>query len=273
VPNASLPIIDLADIWVERERDVILADISWQVMAGQRWVILGRNGCGKSTLTQIAGLWLHPSRGTVSIGADQLGRMDVRRVRSRLPVTSHALANRLRSDLTCADVVMCALNGALEPWWHQYSPAERQLAVDTLRRVDAHRFADRRLSSLSSGERQRVLLARALIVHPLALLLDEPTAALDLAGREDLITRLDTLADAQPELPMVLVTHHLEEIPTSFTHGLLMKSGRVLASGPLREVLTREAVTECFDINVDVECTDDRWSARARRRPSTKNLP
>jgi iron complex transport system ATP-binding protein len=273
VPNGSLPIIDLADIWVERDRDVILADISWQVMAGQRWVVLGRNGCGKSTLTQVAGLWMHPSRGTVSIGADQLGRMDVRRVRSRLPVTSHALANQLRSDLICRDIVMCALNGALEPWWHHYSDIDRQLAVDTLRRVGAERFAARPLSSLSSGERQRVLLARALIVDPLALLLDEPTAALDLAGREDLITRLDTLADDHRQLPMVLVTHHLEEIPSSFTHALLLKNGRLLASGPLSEVLTREAVTECFEISVDVDCTDGRWSARARRRPSPPLVP
>jgi iron complex transport system ATP-binding protein len=259
-------VLELRDVWVERERSVLLADIDWQVLPGQRWVVLGRNGCGKSTLVQVAGLWMHPSRGVVRVGDGVLGTIDVRRTRTRLPVTSAALANQLRADLTCRDIVMCAVNGALEPWWHTYTDADRQRAVDQLRRVGADRFADRPLSSLSSGERQRVLLARALMVDPLVLLLDEPTAALDLAGREDLIVRLDDLAADRTSPPMVLVTHHLEEIPPSFTHGLLIRNGRIIASGPLAEVLTREAVTECFELPVDVSSEDGRWTARARRR-------
>ncbi|MEM9519442.1 MAG: ATP-binding cassette domain-containing protein [Actinomycetota bacterium] len=241
----------------------ILRGIDWRVGSGERWVVLGNNGCGKTTLLRVASLWLHPSAGEVHLLGHELGRVDVRRLRVRVGYASAAMADQLRAAVTAHDVVMTARNGALEPWWHTYDDQDRAEATAALERVGALGLADRRFGVLSSGERQRVLLARALSVDPGLILLDEPTAALDLAGRESLVATLGDLARDRRVAPIALVTHHVEEIPEGFTHVLMLRDGATVASGPLEEALTAENLSACFGLDLSLEQRRGRWFAWA----------
>jgi iron complex transport system ATP-binding protein len=224
--------------------------------------VLGPNGSGKTTLIRIAALRLHPSVGEVDVLGERLGRVDVRELRSRVAFASAALADDLRPTLLAGDVVMTARRGALEPWWHTYDDEDRAVTRARLADVGCEGFEDRTFGTLSSGERQRVLLARCLATDPGLLLLDEPAAGLDLGGREELVATLARLALDPAVPPTVLVTHHLEEIPPGFTHALLLRSGSIVAAGPLGEVLTSELVSTTFGLPVAVDRAGDRWSAR-----------
>jgi len=260
-------VLTLQAVSVRRDDRFILDDVDWTVGDDERWVLLGRNGSGKTTLIRIASLYLHPSSGTVTVLGETLGRTDVRRLRARLALSSAALANRLRPELEAVDVVMTAKYAALEPWWHDYDEEDRRRAHTLLARYGCDGLADHPFGSLSSGERQRVLLARVMMNEPDLVLLDEPTAGLDLGGREELVVTLDAMA-ADPSSPAtVLVTHHVEEIPPHFTHCLLLGEGRVLGSGVIDEVLTDAAVSECFGLAVELDQRDGRWTARAAVRP------
>ena len=264
-PDPSPAVLRMTDVALVREGRRLLDDVTWQVGAGERWVVLGRNGSGKSCLLRIASLYLHPSEGTVDVLGERLGRTDVRRLRTRIGLASSGMADLLRSDLTPLDVVMTAKNGALEPWWHRYDDADRQRARTCLDQLGIGRLAERSFSTLSSGERQRVLLARTLMPEPGLLLLDEPTAGLDLAGREDLVAGLADLA-ADPATPAtVLVTHHVEEIPDGFTHLLLLAEGRVMAAGALDDVLDAETLSACFGLPLGLEHRHGRWWAWSTR--------
>jgi len=253
--------LSLRDVTLVREGRSILNNISWEVGANERWVVLGRNGCGKSTLMKIASLYLHPSSGDIEVLGEKLGRTDVRSLRKRIGVASSGMADQLRSDLIATDVVMTAKNAALEPWWHTYDDDDRQRARDCLDRMEIGRLADRSFATLSSGEKQRVLLARTLMPQPGLLLLDEPTAGLDLAGREDLVRTLGVLAAGTDTPATVLVTHHVEEIPEGFTHVLMIREGEVLTSGPLEEVLNEANLSECFEMPLGLERRHGRWWA------------
>jgi len=253
--------LSLSDVTLVREGRAILNNVSWNVGADERWVVLGRNGCGKSTLMKIASLYLHPSSGEVEVLGEKLGRTDVRSLRKRIGVASSGMADQLRSDLIATDVVMTAKNAALEPWWHTYDDDDRQRARDCLDRMEIGRLADRSFATLSSGEKQRVLLARTLMPQPGLLLLDEPTAGLDLAGREDLVRTLGVLAAGTDTPATVLVTHHVEEIPEGFTHVLMLREGEVLTSGPLEEVLNEANLSECFEMPLGLERRHGRWWA------------
>jgi iron complex transport system ATP-binding protein len=246
-----------------RDGVTILDGVDWDVAPHERWIVLGPNGSGKTTLMRIAGLYLHPSRGDVEVLGERLGRVDVRRLRTRIGLVSAAFAAMLRPEVTAADVVMTARHAALETWWHSYDAADRSLALDLLARMGAAALADRAFGALSSGERQRVLLARSLWGDPGLVLLDEPTAGLDLGAREDLVGRLGGLA-ADPTTPAtVLVTHHVEEIPAGFTHLLLLDQGRVAAAGPLDEVLSADALSAVFGVALALDRRDGRYAARA----------
>lgn len=257
------PVLDLDGVSVRRDGRALLRDVSWQVRPGERWVVLGSNGSGKTTLLRVASLYLHPSAGTVTVLGEQLGRTDVRRLRARIGVCSQALADLLRPDLTVGDVVVTGLHAALEPWWHTYRDEDRAAAQAVLERLGVGAFAARRFGTLSSGERQRVQLARTLLGDPGLLLLDEPAAGLDLGGREDLVTRLSALASDPAVAPTVLVTHHVEEIPEGFTHALLLRDGAVLAAGPLDDVLTPASLSDCFGLALHLERRGGRWAAWA----------
>jgi iron complex transport system ATP-binding protein len=242
-----------------RDGRPILDGVEWRIEAGQRWVVLGPNGSGKTTLVRIASLWEHPSSGEVEVLGGVLGRVDVRRHRTAIAVVSAAVANLLRPGISCLDIVMSARNGALETWWHTYGEADRVAAAAALDRSGAGHLAARTFATLSSGERQRVLLARALSVEPGLVLLDEPFAGLDLGAREELIERLADLASDTAAPPLVLVTHHVDEIPPGFTHGLLLSEGRVVAAGPLTEVLTAGSLSATFGRPLLLERRHHRW--------------
>jgi iron complex transport system ATP-binding protein len=258
--------LELAGVQLVRDRRAILEDVDWSVDPDQRWIVLGPNGSGKTSLIRIASLYLHPSRGTVVVLGERLGRTDVRVLRRRIGVASAGFTDLLRPDLVAADVVMTAKNAALEPWWHEYDEADRAGARVRLEQVGVGALADQPFGTLSSGERQRVLLARTLMTQPELLLLDEPTAGLDVAGREQLVDTLDQLAADTMTPPTVLVTHHVEEIPPRYTHALLLREGRVLAAGSLDDVLDGATLSECFGVPLHLARDHaGRWSARLAR--------
>jgi iron complex transport system ATP-binding protein len=240
----------------------VLDDVTWEIKAGERWVILGPNGAGKTTLLRIASLYLHPTSGTVDVLGQRLGRCDVRTLRERIAFSSPALAARLEPSMTAAQVVMTARYAALAPWWHQYTDADRTRAVELLERFGCSALADHKFPTLSAGERQRVLLARTLMTNPALVLFDEPTAGLDVGGREELVADLAVWARDHDGPPLVLVTHHLEEIPPGFTHALVLAAGRVAAVGPLQATVTSEILSNAFGMDLRVDESDGRFSAR-----------
>jgi iron complex transport system ATP-binding protein len=253
----------LTDVGLVRGETVILHDINWTVSDGERWIVLGANGSGKTSLVRIASLYLHPSTGTVDVLGQRLGRVDVRRHRRRIGVVSASFADLLRPGLTAAEIVMTAKYAALEPWWHTYHDDDRRRATELLDRLGCAPLAGHPFATLSSGERQRVQLARTLMTDPGLLLLDEPSAGLDLGGREDLVRRLGALA-ADPSTPAtILVTHHVDEIPAGYDHALLLGDGAVLGAGAIDDVLTSASLSECFGIAVTLERRNGRWSAFA----------
>jgi iron complex transport system ATP-binding protein len=258
-------VLDLAGVGVARDGRPLLAGIDWRVRRGERWVVLGPNGSGKSTLVRVASLWLHPTSGTVRVLGEQLGRCDVRPLRARVGVAAASLADRLRPDLAVEDVVVTSRRGALEPWWHTYDDKDRRRAAEAMDLVGVGHLHGRLFATLSSGERQRVQLARTVAADPDLLLLDEPAAGLDLGAREDLVGRLEALAADRGTGPLVLVTHHVEEIPDGTTHALLLRAGRVVAAGPLADTLTSENLSTTFGVAVTLSAVDGRWSARAER--------
>jgi iron complex transport system ATP-binding protein len=262
--SAAPAALRLEGVGLVRDGRHLLADVDWTVRAGESWVVVGRNGSGKTSLLRVASLTEHPSSGRVEVLGEVLGRTDVRALRPRIGLVSAALADRLRPGLAALDVVVTARHGALEPWWHTYDEGDRRRALDQLQRLGCGGLATRRFGTLSSGERQRVLLARTLMADPGLLLLDEPTAGLDLPGREELVAALGSLAGDPAAPPVVLVTHHVEEIPAGFTHALLLRGGQVQAAGPIADVLDEAALAACFGLDLVLTSHGGRWSARAR---------
>ena len=249
---------------LDRLTTPILRGIDWVVRPADRWAVLGPNGSGKTTMFELASGYLHPTRGSVDILGHRLGHVDVRRLRERIGLVSTAVAKKLVPDITATDVVVSALHGALEPWWHRYTAAERDRARELLTRAGFGSIIDRRFGVLSDGERQQVMLARSLMRDPDLLLLDEPAAGLDMGGRERLVASLGRLAHDPASPPTVMITHHVEEIPTGFTHVLLLREGRLVAAGPLPETLTAASLSETFGLSLILEGADGRWHSRAR---------
>jgi iron complex transport system ATP-binding protein len=241
-----------------------LEGVDLLIETGTSLALVGANGSGKTTLARIAALYEHPSRGTVDVLGERLGRTDVRALRERVSLVSSAMADMVRPALPAVDVVMSARHAALEPWWHTYTPADRDRARELLRENHVAHVADHPFGTLSSGERQRTLLARALMNDPGLVLLDEPSAGLDLGGREELVDRLDHLAGVPGAPPVVLVTHHVEEIPPSFTHLLVLREGRVIGCGPIGSTLDEGVLGRAFDLDVSLDRSGGRWTARRR---------
>ena len=269
-PGRAEPVINLVGVSVVRDGVALLDDVSWRVEPGERWALLGPNGSGKTTLLRVAGAALWPTKGIVDVLGGRFGRIDLRELRQRITVVSASLARTLRPAQAAGDVVLTGRYGALETWWHEYTDEDRALAARLLDDAGfgGPGFAARPFGLLSEGERQQVLLSRALMGKPELLLLDEPAAGLDLGARERLVARLDRLAGDPSVPPMVLVTHHLEELPAGITHVALLRAGRMVAAGPVEEVLADGPVSDSFGIAVAVERSEGRWSARAQTSPS-----
>jgi iron complex transport system ATP-binding protein len=256
----------LSGIRIVRQGHALLDGVDWTVGHGERWVLLGPNGSGKTTLLRVAGMQVLPTSGAVEVLGERFGATDVRAVRRRIAFVSQSLLRRLRPALVAHDAVMSGRYDALEPHWHRYGPEDHRRADALLEAAGLGAVSARPVGELSEGERQQVLLARALMGEPDLLLLDEPAAGLDLGARERLVARLAALA-ADPGTPaMVLVTHHTEEIPPGVTHAALLRKGRMVAAGPAGAVLTDEHVSSCFGVTVAVETSDGRWTTRVRTR-------
>ena len=259
--TAPDPAAILEGVGLVRDGRAILADVDWTIRAGDRWILLGPNGCGKTTLLQVLSTYLYPTRGTVTVLGERHGRTDVRALRRRIGYASAALARLLKPRLTAFEAVVTGADGVLDPWWGTYGEAEHTRARSLLERFGCAPLADQAIGLLSEGERQRVQIARALMTDPDLLLLDEPTAGLDLGAREQLVAQLAGLAADPSAPPMVFVTHHVEEIPRHFTHAMLMRSGRVVARGPLAGTLTAGALSACFAMPLHLEARDGRYAA------------
>jgi iron complex transport system ATP-binding protein len=263
---ALVPALELRDIEFVRDGRRILHEVSLVIHPGERWLVIGANGSGKTSLVRIAAMYEHPTRGSVSVLGETLGTTDVRTLRRRIGYVSASFASEVRPALTARDIVMTAKYAALEPWWHRYDDTDRLRAAECLEQLDVGGLADRTFGTLSSGEQQRVLLARSLMNAPAVVLLDEPSARLDLGGREQLVESLERMVSDSSIPAIALVTHHLDEVPPSMTHCLLLKSGRVSASGMISDVLDAPTLSECFGLNLMIERRPDgRYSARAAR--------
>jgi iron complex transport system ATP-binding protein len=260
--------LDLADlvirmdgVSVRRGANTLVRDVDWAVELDERWVVLGPNGAGKTTLLRLAAAELHPTAGTVHVLGEQMGRVNVFELRTRIGLTSANLGMRVPGDEAVRDVVVSAGYGVLGRWRERYEAADTDRADHLLDALGVKGLAGRGYGTLSEGERKRTLIARALMTDPELLLLDEPAAGLDLGGREDLVGRLAALA-ADPDAPAsVLVTHHVEEIPVGYSHGLLLREGGVVAAGLLEDVLTDANLTATFGMPLGVQRRRGRYTA------------
>jgi iron complex transport system ATP-binding protein len=256
-------VIGIHGVSVVRAGNVLLDEIDWRVEAGERWVVLGPNGSGKTTLIAVAATYLWPTRGSVSILGRAVGTVDVRELRKRIGIVSASLERRIPSGLTALDVVVAGATGAIAPWWDHPAPATVDRAVERLEVVGCSALRDRGFELLSSGERQRVQIARALMLDPALLLLDEPAAGLDLGAREQLAVLLARLNAERDLAATVVVTHHVEEIAPGTTHALVLRSGRVVGSGVVAETVTGKVLTDAFGLPLRVDRVGGRFTAQA----------
>src|SRR5882724_9875696 len=232
-------VLRLRGVEVRRDAAVLLRNVDWTAHGDERWILIGPNGAGKTTLLQVAATLMFPTEGTVDILGERMGEVDI------------------------IDLRLTASYAILGRWKEEYDSADVTRAVEILDALGCAHLIRRRFATLSEGERKRVQIARALMPDPELLLLDEPAAGLDLGGREDLLRRLTTLA-RDPKAPMmVLVTHHVEEVPEDFTHAMLLRRGSVLAAGPLPDVFTEQNLSKCFGVPLIIEHRQSRWTARA----------
>ncbi|OHV05380.1 ABC transporter ATP-binding protein [Mycobacterium talmoniae] len=258
-------LIDFRNVSLRRDAQVLVGPVDWAVELDERWVVIGPNGAGKTSLLRIAAAAEHPSSGTAHVLGEQLGRVDSTELRSRVGLSSSALAERVPGDELVRDLVISAGYAVLGRWRERYEDVDYHQAIDMLESLGAEHLADRSYGTLSEGERKRVLIARALMTDPELLLLDEPAAGLDLGGREELVARLADLA-ADPDAPaLVLVTHHVEEIPPGFSHCMLLSEGEVVAAGLLSDVLTADNLSAAFGQSIALDVIDGRYFARRTR--------
>lgn len=266
VTNASSEVIALEGVSVVREGRYLLRDVDLEVQAQERWVVLGPNGAGKTTMLQVASTYLGPTRGTVRLLGGVFGKVDVRALRERVGYAGPAPAKLVRQDLPALDIVVTGKHASfVDRRWHEYDDDDVAYAEQQLERLRSGHLASRRFGTLSTGEKQRVLIARSLMTHPEVLLLDEAMTGLDLGARERLVASLADLA-ADPASPaVVLVTHHVEEIPPGFGHIVMMAGGRVMSRGPIESTLTANALSACFEEDLRLDQNGDRFHAWSQR--------
>src|SRR5260221_7566485 len=260
-------VMRLRRVGVRYDKSMLLRDIDWTVRSDESWVIIGPNGAGKTTLLQIAAAHLRPPEGPAEMLGERLDGGDLVDLRTRIGFASASIADRVAPGEKVIDLVLTASYGILGRNAEAYASFDVTRAVELLVALGCGHLIRRRYATLSEGERKRVQIARSLMPDPELLLLDEPAAGLDLGGREELLRRISLLA-ADPQAPMiVLVTHHVEEVPEGFTHAMLLRKGAVLAAGPVLEVFTERNLSKCFGVPLLVERRAARWTARASRLP------
>ena len=256
-------VLELADVTFRRDGKQIIDGISLTVHPGEHWALLGPNGAGKSTLLGFCAAVTFPTTGTVRVLGEQMGRVDLARLRHSIGHVNPR--HRLQYSLTVREVVLTGITATID------IPMRWTPRQDDLERADAmiasvglgRRFLDH-WTTLSQGERGRTLIARALISDPRLFLLDEPTTGLDVAAREQFLETMDSLDDTHPDVASILVTHHLEELPSTTTHALLIADGMTVASGTAQEVVNTDNVSAAFSHPVQVGYSDGRWTARAK---------
>ena len=257
------PVLELSQVSVVRAGNRILDSVDWAVNPDERWVILGPNGAGKTTLLQIASAAMHPTEGTATLLDERLGASDVFELKPRIGLASSAMAKRIPADETVLDVVLTAAYAVTGRWNEVYEDVDVKRAQRVLAEWRLGAFEGRRFGTLSDGEQKRVQIARAVMTDPELLLLDEPAASLDLGSREELLQLLGGFASNPDSPAMVMVTHHVEEIPAGFTHVLLLTNGSVRAAGPIGEVLTAANLSLTFGLELEVTRNNERFAARA----------
>jgi iron complex transport system ATP-binding protein len=258
------PVIELREVLVVREGNSILGPISMVIEPSQRWVIVGPNGAGKTTSLNLMATNVHPTKGEIEILGEKLGRVDVFELRTRIGLTTNSLVASIPDDETVLDLIMSSSYAIIGRWNESYDLWDESRALSLLTILGIRELRERRFSTLSEGEKKRALIARALMPNPELLLLDEPAAGLDLAGREDLLKRLDQLAEDPHSPATVIVTHHLEEIPHGTTHALLLKNGLPIALGSIDTVLTEENLTLAYGVEISLLKSEGRFFARAK---------
>lgn len=260
-PSNHPHVVSARDVTVLRDGHTILEGIDWDIGAGEGWVVFGPNGSGKTTLVEVVSSYLFPTRGTVSVLGETLGRTDARELRARIGYVGPLTGRFIRATFRASEIVVTGLNASfVGAEWHDYQQSDWDRAIDCLRQVRAEELAERRFNTLSEGEKKRVILARSLMTEPRLLLLDEAYAALDLGARERLIGALANLVRA--DRSVVVVTHHVEEIPPGFANILMLAGGRVVACGPTEDVLTSESLSRTFELPLELSRQNGRWQAR-----------
>jgi iron complex transport system ATP-binding protein len=255
-------VLQFQHVSVVRDGNTILDDIDWSVGSDERWVILGPNGAGKTTLLQIAAAAMHPTTGSAEVLQESLGKVDVFELRPMIGFASTAMARRIPKNETVLDAVLTAAYSVTGRWNEEYEAIDDRRAQRVLKEWGLEGFAGRRFGSLSDGEQKRVQIARSVMTDPELLLLDEPAASLDLGAREELVSLLGGYASSPSSPAIVMVTHHVEEIPAGFTHAMLLAGGRIRAAGPIDEALTAETLAETFGMPIELSQSDGRYTAR-----------
>ena len=262
-------VLRLTDVSYVRDRRPILDGITWSVEDSERWVILGPNGAGKTSLMKLATANDYATRGTVDVLDQRLGKVDIFELRNRIGFVSSASSRRIPTNELVRDVVLTAAYSVEGRWNEHYDSIDVRQAERILAEWDLGQFADHTFGTLSDGERKRALIARAVMTDPELLLLDEPSASLDLGARERLLQMLSGFAASPSSPAMIMVTHHVEEVPPGFTHVLLMRDGKIQAAGPIAETLTAEALEATFGMPFELTSTDGRYAAVARPNPQS----
>jgi iron complex transport system ATP-binding protein len=257
-------VLSFNNVSVMRSDKTILSDVTWSVKDNERWVIVGPNGAGKTTLLKIAAAQMQPSSGSASVLGEALGEINVFDLRTRIGFASTAIASRIPNSETVLDAVMTASYAVTGRFKEMYEDVDERRARRVLTEWHLSEYADRAFGTLSDGERKRAQIARAVMPDPELLLLDEPVASLDIGSREATIKILSGYASHPAAPAIIMVTHHLEEIPAGFTHALVLNEGRIIASGPINHTLTTEKLSEAYGLPLEVAFQSGRFAVRAK---------
>src|SRR5471032_3196496 len=253
------PILEISNLRIQRDGVVILDDVNWRVDRGQHWVILGANGSGKTSLLSALTGYLMPTAGEISLLGQTYGQSDWRQLRKKIGLVSSSVRQMMADDEPALETVASGKYAMID-FWGRLSRAEKSQALKLLRQVECEYLVERSWGVLSQGERQRVLIGRALMAKLRVLILDEPCAGLDPAAREHFLQFIQRLGAQKNSPTLVLVTHHVEEIMPVFSHLLVLKNGKILASGEKSAVLNSKNLSQTFGTKMKLQLKSKRYS-------------